>query len=150
MRTSYFLDIDNLCGSGRPDEADVAAVFAQLDQVCPPDPDDLVYCAGTRASALHAKSLRSGYCTRVGHGVDGADLQLLDLADLDVLQRQFDRVVIGSGDHIFATRARELVARGLRVDVVARQGSVARELRRSLGLAGSVIELDRSLTAEAA
>ena len=142
MRTSYFLDVDNLCGSGQPRRDVVAAMFDQFDHLCAPQPGDLVYCAGTRTSAWHAKSLRSGYCIRFGRGLDGADQQLLELADVDVLSRGFDHVVIGSGDHIFADRVRELMARGLRVDVLACRGSVAHELRRALGRWGRVMDLD--------
>lgn len=142
VRTAFLVDIDNLCRSGQPDRATVEAMFAAVDGLCAPGPDDQVYCAGTYLSAWHAKSVRSGYCTRVGRGPDGADHQLLALAEVDFLSRRFDRVVIGSGDHIFADRIRELVQAGLGVDVFARYGSVARELRRALGGAGTVIEFD--------
>jgi NYN domain-containing protein len=67
-----------------------------------------------------------------GHrgGLDAADHQLLRRIQTE-LPPSCDTVVIGSGDHIFAPVARELRARGLRVEVIACAGSISHELYRA-------------------
>ena len=62
-------------------------------------------------------------------GPDSADLALLHSA-AELSLRTFDRVVIGSGDHIFAGIASNATKCGARVAVVANYGSIARSLRQ--------------------
>lgn len=42
--------------------------------------------------------------------------------------KRFDRLVIASGDHIFATRANTVRAKGVLVDVVRGVGGVSKDL----------------------
>ncbi|MGZ4205943.1 MAG: NYN domain-containing protein [Actinomycetota bacterium] len=67
-----------------------------------------------------------------GHcgGPDAADHELLERINRDI-PPSCDTVVIGSGDGIFAGVAREFRARGLRVEVIARAGSIAAGLYRA-------------------
>ena len=60
-------------------------------------------------------------------GPDAADNALIERIRHE-LPASVRTVVIGSGDHIFAAVADELRARGLRVEVIARQGSLSAEL----------------------
>jgi hypothetical protein len=66
----------------------------------------------------------------VGHGLDGADLALLDDVDPDFVSAHYDRVVVGSGDHLFCSIVSTLRPLGLVVLVVARAESISRDLRR--------------------
>ena len=65
------------------------------------------------------------------NGPDGADLALIDSIDVDWATRNFGRVVIGSGDHIFSPLARQLTARGLQVLMVTGGGYCSAELYRA-------------------
>ncbi|WP_457046716.1 NYN domain-containing protein [Geodermatophilus sp. SYSU D01180] len=61
-------------------------------------------------------------------GKNGADHSLLDVLAEDVSAR-FQRVVIGSGDSVFAPRAESLRMKGCHVTVVGRRGAVSRRTR---------------------
>jgi NYN domain len=65
----------------------------------------------------------------VRSGPDGADLALLDVLSYESVERRFDRVVIGSGDGIFAFAAARLQAAGCGVTVATRPESLSRKLR---------------------
>jgi hypothetical protein len=58
------------------------------------------------------------------HGRDGADLALLAHAAPEFVGRRAERLVIGSGDHIFISRALQARALGVGVLVVARGDAV--------------------------
>lgn len=61
-------------------------------------------------------------------GPDGADLQLLKVLSHERVEGRFTRVVIGSGDGIFAMAAAHLQARGIPASVVSRAGALSRQL----------------------
>jgi hypothetical protein len=61
------------------------------------------------------------------HGHDGADIMLLSLAPPELTVR-FGRLVIGSGDGIFATRAGIARDLGVEVEVVTRPESCSTRL----------------------
>jgi uncharacterized LabA/DUF88 family protein len=63
-------------------------------------------------------------------GEDGADMMLLSLAEPDFVAGRYDRVVIGSGDGVFATLAHAVQERGVDVLVVARADGCSARLRR--------------------
>ena len=56
------------------------------------------------------------------HGRDGADEMLLSLASAELVANRYARLVIGSGDHIFSSRAQAARDLGAQVLVVARAG----------------------------
>ncbi|NBO57066.1 MAG: NYN domain-containing protein [Actinobacteria bacterium] len=132
IRTAYFLDIDNLVGNGLATPSQVAEVLAAFESACSPGPQDLVYCAATAKAAYEVKLARPGYRVLIGHGKDGADLQLLSMADIHVLARQFQRVVLGSGDAIFRPLVAELRCRGLTVELVRGRGLLSHHLYRAV------------------
>jgi hypothetical protein len=63
-------------------------------------------------------------------GPDGADRRLLAEAETPYVSDHYDRVVVGSGDGIFAGRALELRRAGVVVGVVSRRRSLSGDLRR--------------------
>jgi hypothetical protein len=67
---------------------------------------------------------------RVRSGRDGADLELLDVLEHENIAARFGHVIIGSGDGIFGRSAASLAARGVRITVVSRRGSLADGLAR--------------------
>ncbi len=76
-------------------------------------------------------------------GQDAADLYLLAGAPPEWVAKRFGRVVIGSGDHIFATRARMIRNLGVQVTVVSRSDSLSGALQGQ----GFSIRLFESTTA---
>jgi hypothetical protein len=140
-RTLHLVDIENLCGGP----------FATLEQLEPSvdayrravavRPGDHVVIACNRGLLLEAGLAWPGARLRVGNGPDGADLALLDAAVPDYVASRYDRVVIGSGDGIFADRAHELRSAGLVVAVVSRRESLSARL-------ADVAQLVRELVVE--
>jgi len=63
-----------------------------------------------------------------GYGENGADLALLELLTDDV-RRRFERVVLASGDGIFAERVASLTRRGVHTTVVAHECGLSAPLR---------------------
>ena len=131
-RTAFFLDMDNLTGSGQPTSEQVRGVLDEFERICRPGKSDQVYCAGTAITAYHCADYRPNYRVAAGRGKDGADKRLLELGDPEHVSRRFQRVVIGSGDGIFATIAHEYTRRGLKVELVAGKGAISRSLKRAL------------------
>ena len=84
---------------------------------------------------------------RVRSGPDGADLELLNVLLHEEVAARFTRVVIGSGDGVFARAAASLATAGVRVTVVSRRDSLSSRLAFA---AGEVIYLDAPQTATAA
>jgi len=133
-RTLHLLDFENLCGG--PDQILIAKdwVMQTYRIKAGVSYGDHVVIGCNPMSLLDCLGVFPG-CRLVGrHGPDGADLALLDvLRDLDWIARRFDRVVIGSGDHIFAQSAAALRSRGVLVGVVAPRGSLSNLLASSAG-----------------
>lgn len=129
-RTLHLIDVENIAGLARPTEAEVAAALDRYRGAVTVAPWDQVVLAANRTTAASAGWVWPGVLVRAASGPDGADLALLAEADAAHVARRFDRVMIASGDHLFAERAMELRARGVRVEVVARPGSLAQSLRR--------------------
>ena len=63
-------------------------------------------------------------------GEDGADLMLLSLALPELITLRYGRLVVGSGDGIFAARASDAQQRGVKVRVVTRPESCSQRLLR--------------------
>lgn len=87
-------------------------------------------CAVARRLAFTLRDVRVRVFLHQG-GPDAADLELIERIRAQV-PSTVDTVVIGSGDHIFAQVARELRARGKRVEAVARPGTIATTLYRAV------------------
>lgn len=133
------VDLENLALRPVLDEKVTRAIDLELRRAYPLDPRDLVYVGG---------SPRNGYPCRLfaelNHGAvvlrpgrDGADLALIDCVRA-IPEASFrsdihpvTEFVVGSGDHAFVEVARELKARGLRITVIARPGSLNRSLASS-------------------
>ena len=128
-RTAFIVDIDNLCGSGLAPKQMVEGAVGAIHNRYRPTENDLVYCAATALAAYHCKAIWPGCTVRVGRGQDGSDLQLLKDADPKWLAERFTRVVIASGDGIFATLATDLIGMGVRVEVAVGNGGVSSKLK---------------------
>ena len=129
MRSLHLIDIENLLGDpwltgpvvGETYEAALAAGGYRNG--------DLVYVAANRWMLGELGFVAHTPCQLlVAHGEDGADLALLAQAPPEWVVKRFDRLVIASGDHIFAARANTVRAKGVLVDVVRGVGGVSKDL----------------------
>jgi hypothetical protein len=148
QRTLHVIDAENLAGgTGEYGFARVA-----YDAVTPISDRDQVVVGCDASQAFAVAGTFPGRLT-VGTGPDGADLALLGVLDRRWLEERFTRLVIGSGDHIFAPVARLARLVGLRVEAVSRPGSISSELYRAVDVwhplgdggpdaGGTVVELD--------
>ncbi len=131
-RTLHLLDVENLVENELSTQS-VIAMWNKFVAAVDPRWDDLSTVAvARRHAATTFFALPPGVRRVIGpNGPDGADLALIDSIDIDWAVRNFGRVVIGSGDHIFAPLARQLGARGMQVLLVTCGGYCSAELYRA-------------------
>jgi hypothetical protein len=130
-RALHVVDIENLAGEPVPSLALVTETqrdyFSRLDFGA----DDQVVMAASHRGLLDAARGWPHARYRVRSGKNGADLELLDVLEHENVAARFRHVVIGSGDGIFIRSAAGLAARGVRVTVVSRYGSLHPYLARA-------------------
>ena len=133
-RTLHLVDIENLIGTD-PKAAsihDVQHAFGQFARAARQRVTDLMIIGCNPKLAVKVQAtLRGAGRIRTRKGPDGADLALLDAVEVDLWSERFDRVVIGSGDHIFTETAARLREAGLEVVVVGLDGHVSIDLRNT-------------------
>lgn len=128
-RTCVLVDIENLVRDAEEDRA----VPVVLDQVLATlgiqASDHVIVAAGPRlaAEAFHQVPRRCRLL--LGHGVDGADLALLEAVEPADLARRYDRVIVASGDGIFAPLVAELGRLGVAAHVACRPGDLSARLK---------------------
>ena len=129
VRNLHLVDLENLLGDPWATGPRVGWALEQYFEVAGWTRGDLVYVAAN-------PHLVKEFCfdptvvwnVHAARGSDGADLALLAHAARDFVVRRAGRMVVSSGDHIFANRARQVAASGVDVLVVARPESRSREL----------------------
>jgi NYN domain len=132
-RVLHLLDIENLLGGPTFTLADARSIRAVYAATAPTGVVNQVVLATSHHAAAPAWFAWPQSARRlVRSGPDGADLALIDVIATERLAERFDRVVIGSGDGIFALVAKWLEGAGVRVTVVARRGSLSGALRRAV------------------
>lgn len=139
-RTAHLVDAENLLGTAAPRPADVLQLtscyatrvgFGPMDQI-------VIACS-------HLAFTTIGFCWHgpqylLRSGPDGADLALLAALRHDHIAARFPRVVIASGDHIFAPAVTGLAAAGCQVTVASRRSRLSQTLQHAAS--GRVIYLD--------
>lgn len=138
-RALHVVDIENLAGTGIPSLGQVTEVAGWYMARLGFGPGDQVVMAASHLGLLNAALGWPHARYRVRSGPDGADLELLDVLEHENIAARFSHVVIGSGDGVFGRAAASLAARGVRVTVVSRRGSLATVLARA---AQDVVYLD--------
>jgi NYN domain len=133
-RALHLVDLENLAG-GPGDLANAAPmVAAAYDAASGRMPGDLLFVATSHFAAHETwHAVWPGVQRLIASGPDGADHALLHVIARERPHDRFTRVVIGSGDGIFAQAAAELQARGCEVTVVSRCDSLSRQLRLAAG-----------------
>jgi hypothetical protein len=139
-RAVHLVDAENLLGTAAPGPADVRQLAARYADVIGFGPMDQVVIA---CSHLAFKTI--GFCWTgpqylLRSGPDGADLALLAVLQHDHIAARFPRVVIASGDHIFAQAVTDLTRSGCSVTIATRRGHLSRTLE--LAASHRIIYLD--------
>ena len=131
VRTLHLVDLENLAGDPRASERDALAAYV-----------DYLRAADWRAGDVVYLAMNPGLAKRIGWasvvpcrlhcacGTDGADLALLAHAAPEFVARRFERLVVGSGDHIFVPAPGPPRSRG-RGQVVSRPASLSHEWHRA-------------------
>ena len=128
-RSLHLVDVENLAG-GPAHVGDFPAAVRRYQAVADYGASDLLIVAADIALWRQTIfDLPDGQYLP-GRGPDGADTALLRAAPPEWIVRRFDRLIIGSGDHIFASLARTVRAFGVDVTVAVSQWrTLSRELR---------------------
>lgn len=122
-RRYALVDIENLTQGAKATASDVYRLWELLKRQAPgfSDADHIVIGAARRVARKYRGAIQGDNVKWVvgADAPDGADTALLAAIDLYRVARDFDEVVIVSGDHAFARLARRADAFGLRVHVVS-------------------------------
>jgi hypothetical protein len=128
-RSIHLVDIENLVGSSVTSRVDVARVRSRYDALAGVVPGDHVVIA-TGKCAASAAWFGWGPARRLlGPGIDGADRALLEVIECEQLVTRYQRVVVASGDGIFADACALLQSEGCAVTVVTRPEALSKRLR---------------------
>lgn len=135
IRTHHFLDIENLCGTNDLNTKLVTTTFLDYLKVTSAAETDLFTVTSShhnyKTVAFALKAIRSLHLPLPRSGPDGADLVLIDEIGAARLRKDFDRVCIGSGDHIFAFPLSRLSNRGFQTTAVSRRDSCSTHVTRA-------------------
>lgn len=127
-RSLHAVDVENLLGGTSFTEGEVATIAAAYRVVAGVASGDLVVVSSSYHTAAPTWFGWGNARRVVRSGPSGADLALLDVLETENVSVRFDRVVIASGDGIFALPAAQLQAQGVAVTIVCRRCSLSREL----------------------
>lgn len=128
-RELHLIDVENLLGTPRFTSSAVQALRETYEPLADTAPTaQQVIATSTDHNIVDAALGWVGARSVFRRGKDGADLALLEAGGYKP-ERRFRRVVIASGDHVFAHYAAQLQRGGVHVTVVVRPGSLSRELK---------------------
>lgn len=131
-RTLHLIDLENLAGGPRPDAPNAfATIEAYLHLAAWHPGDHVVLAANGWLLRQVVFDLPSGWLVRGASGPDGADLVLLAVADPSFVVARYRRLVVGSGDGIFAPLLAEVGCAGVATTVISRRAHLARCLERA-------------------
>lgn len=129
-RSLHLIDLENLCADGLPGERLIEKVWQTYRYGVPNSPEDHYIVGSSHIFAARAWFVlpAQGIQRRVRSGKDGGELAILADIDLDHVARRFTRLVIASGDGIFAGTAAAARGSGLHVHQVTGLGACSRAL----------------------
>jgi len=130
-RTLHLVDIENLVGGAMASPELLRCTVQHYHETTPVKVGDLVVLAAGPTLAFEAGMAWPSAKLVIGRGLDGADKALLERAsDIEWISTHFDRVILGSGDGIFASTLAAIQDRGVATGVVARPFTCSFKLRR--------------------
>ena len=120
------VDIENQVGASELTAENVVEVKTALDLLEGAGIMHVVACSHHNAKVVMFNWPKARIILKSGK--DGADLALIDVANDERVGKRFDRVVIASGDGIFAAVAKDLSTEGVQVCVVCGRGVLSKNL----------------------
>ncbi|HLT17035.1 MAG TPA: hypothetical protein VK007_10050 [Acidimicrobiales bacterium] len=131
-RTLHVLDVENLGRGPQCDGRWLAWALGRFRKVAVwREGDHGIGAASTYCYKRVCFDLPTGIrVVPAGAGADVADRRLIEEVCPEWTAARFDRVVFGSGDHIYADLARDLRRRGVTTWAVAWSDTMSRELRQ--------------------
>jgi hypothetical protein len=128
-RRIILVDIENLVGGGVSEIEVANAALAAINPIIGNEEHDQTVIGVSHFSALASGCARPNARLVMRSGKNGADLALLEVLECENIEERFGQVVLVSGDGIFTESVARLGSCGVRVTVVAREGSLSRRLR---------------------
>lgn len=140
-RRLILVDIENIVGGGVSMASQVRAAQAAIEALVDPRPGDHVVLACGQFSVDRVGFEWAGaHRLKFRNGIDGADLELLEVLETERVGERFPEVVLVSGDGIFTDAISSLaLTSGTSTTVVSRPEACSRRLRMA---ARNVLELD--------
>lgn len=129
--TLVLCDIENLAGAASPTARDVRQIDALIHRAFGAGLLEVLACDAHNAEVVWFNWTHE-VRRLVGRGPDGADLELIGVLRHERIEQRFRRVIIGSGDHIFAEPAMRLAAAGVQVVVAVGRGYCSARLRQAV------------------
>lgn len=129
-RSLHLIDLENLCGDAFPAEEHIARVWNTYRYGVSNSPEDHYVVGSSHLFASRAWFVLppQGIQRCVRSGKDGGELAILAQFDLEHTAARFDRLVIASGDGMFATTARMARNCGLHIHQVSGLARCSRTL----------------------
>lgn len=121
------VDIENQVGASELTAESVIEVRTALDLLEGANLMHVVACSHHNAKAVMFNWPKARIILKSGK--DGADLALIEVATDERVGKRFDRVVIASGDGIFASVAKDLSNEGVQVCIVCGRGALSKNLK---------------------
>jgi hypothetical protein len=132
LRVMHLVDLENLLGTPRFNLREAEAMAARYSETSELASHDHLVIATSHFAARVAWTAFPVARRLVGSGPDGADIELLKVVARESIPQRFDRIVLASGDGIFAEPMARLQAAGVSVSVVSRRDALSRRLRLSV------------------
>lgn len=135
-RSLHLVDLENLLADPWARGSQVGHALDEYLDCARFRAGDLVFVAGNPWLMVELAWWQLDSADRVGchrfaaRGPQGADLKLLEAAPIAWVARRFDRLVVGSGDGVFADRLVAARASGLAVRIVSRPDALSGRLAR--------------------
>ena len=130
-RTLHLFDLENLAGDPRVSTDTALLVFGDYLHAAHWQPGDHMIVAsnpGLIGRVMYDLPVAANVHAMPGR--DGADTKLLACAPPELVVKRYGRLVVGSGDGIFAARAATARDGGVTVEVVARPDGCSTRLHR--------------------
>ena len=131
-RSLHLVDIENLMGGPRAGPAAILRAVSDYREAAPVTVGDHVIIGTNPNLGVAAHACWPSVRLVVRGGPDGADIALLEEVKNDRwVASRYDRIVVGSGDGVFAVVAKTFRRHGLAVGVVSREQSLSYALARA-------------------
>jgi hypothetical protein len=129
QRRLILIDIENVVGGAFRSRTQANWARQEVERMIGPQADDQVVIATGKSGLFPTRGAWPSARLQLGKGINGADLKLLEVMAGENVHERFAKIVLISGDGIFAEQVSLLAARGVHVTVVAHASGLSRRLK---------------------